>query len=148
MPIPMHIGHLILMIGGLHLELLFFLDLIWSLGGPGNSQWLPVLLQRQNIGAWLSEQLISLGFSPFFLKSRSSHHSCHSLWQYQYCSLAHNPVLHSRTKHTELDLFFVREKVLTNQINVVHVPALNQLADILTKVLCPATFLFFFDQQR
>lgn len=27
-------------------------------------------------------------------------------------SLAHNPVLHSRTKHMELDIFFVREKVL------------------------------------
>jgi len=28
-------------------------------------------------------------------------------------SLAHNPIHHSRTKHMELDLFFVREKVLT-----------------------------------
>jgi len=27
-------------------------------------------------------------------------------------ALAHNPVLHSRTKHMELDLFFVQEKVL------------------------------------
>ncbi|MCH80541.1 retrovirus-related Pol polyprotein from transposon TNT 1-94, partial [Trifolium medium] len=27
-------------------------------------------------------------------------------------SLAHNPVLHSRTKHMELDIFFVREKVM------------------------------------
>ena len=49
-------------------------------------------------------------------------------------SLAHNPVIHSRTKHMELDLFFVREKVLTKQLNVVHVPAIDQLADILTKV--------------
>jgi len=29
--------------------------------------------------------------------------------------LAHNPVLHARTKHMELDVFFVREKVLTKQ---------------------------------
>ena len=58
-------------------------------------------------------------------------------------SLAHNPVLHSRTKHMELDLFFVREKVLTKQINVVHVPALDQLADILTKALSPTTFLLY-----
>jgi len=57
-------------------------------------------------------------------------------------SLAHNPVLHSRAKHMELDLFFVREKVLTKQLNVVHVPAMDQLADILTKALSPS-FLSF-----
>ena len=27
-------------------------------------------------------------------------------------ALAHNPVMHSRTKHMELDLIFVREKVI------------------------------------
>ena len=57
-------------------------------------------------------------------------------------SLAHNPVLHSRTKHMELDLFFVREKVLTKQINVVCVPALDQLADILTKAFVSCYFSF------
>ena len=43
----------------------------------------------------------------------------------------------------ELDLFFVREKVLTKQLNVVHVPAMDQLADILTKALPPSSFLSF-----
>ena len=62
-------------------------------------------------------------------------------------SLAHNPVLHSRAKHMELDLFFVREKVLTKQLNVVHVPALYQLADILTKALSPS-FLSFRSKLR
>ena len=57
-------------------------------------------------------------------------------------SLAHNPVIHSRTKHMELDLFFVREKVLTKQLNVVCVPAVDQLADILTKALSPLFLLF------
>ena len=47
----------------------------------------------------------------------------------------------------ELDLF-VREKVLTKQINVVHVPALDQLADILTKALSPATFLLYRSKLR
>ncbi|PNX69458.1 putative copia-type protein, partial [Trifolium pratense] len=48
-------------------------------------------------------------------------------------SLAHNPILHSRTKHIELDIHFVREKVLSKHLNVLHVPASDQLADPLTK---------------
>jgi histone deacetylase 1/2 len=50
-------------------------------------------------------------------------------------SLAHNPILHARTKHIELDIHFVREKVLAKQLNVLHVPASDQLADPLTKPL-------------
>lgn len=38
-------------------------------------------------------------------------------------SLAHNPVLHSRTKHMELDIFFVREKVINKSLVVSHIPA-------------------------
>ena len=56
-------------------------------------------------------------------------------------SLVHNPVLHSCTKHIELDLFFVREKVLRKQRQVVHVPAADQRADILTKALSPSNFV-------
>lgn len=54
--------------------------------------------------------------------------------------LAHNPVLHSRTKHMELDLFFVREKVIAKQSNVLHVPAQDQVADVLTKPLGTTSF--------
>lgn len=55
-------------------------------------------------------------------------------------AMSHNPVLHSRTKHMELDLFFVREKVLSKSLIVCHVPAEAQLADILTKPLAKAAF--------
>lgn len=40
-------------------------------------------------------------------------------------SLAHNHVLHARTKHMILELFFVREKVVVNQLKVLHVKALS-----------------------
>nr|KYP36155.1 Retrovirus-related Pol polyprotein from transposon TNT 1-94 [Cajanus cajan] len=55
-------------------------------------------------------------------------------------ALAHNPVLHARTKHMKLDLFFVREKVAAYLLQVVHVPAIDQYADILTKALSPSRF--------
>lgn len=49
--------------------------------------------------------------------------------------LSHNPVQHQRTKHIELDIHFVREKVQRGQIRVYHVPSRYQLADIFTKGL-------------
>lgn len=42
--------------------------------------------------------------------------------------LSANPVLHSRTKLLELDLHFVREKVLVKSLNVRHVPSFGQTA--------------------
>ena len=57
--------------------------------------------------------------------------------------LAHNPVLHTRTKHMELNLFFVREKVLGQQLQVVHIPSEDQPADILTKALSSSKFIHF-----
>jgi len=63
-------------------------------------------------------------------------------------SLAHNPVLHSRTKHMELDIFFVREKVISKDLVVSHVPAQYQWADILTKPLSTSKFLELRDKLR
>jgi hypothetical protein len=56
--------------------------------------------------------------------------------------LAHNPILHARTKHMEIDLFFVREKVLAKQLTVQHIPGDNQWADVLTKPLSSSKFLY------
>ncbi|MCH80671.1 retrovirus-related Pol polyprotein from transposon TNT 1-94, partial [Trifolium medium] len=56
-------------------------------------------------------------------------------------ALAHNHVLHARTKHMEIDLFFVREKVLAKQISVIHIPETDQWADLFTKPLSSAQFL-------
>lgn len=56
-------------------------------------------------------------------------------------TLAHNPVLHNRTKHMELDIFFVREKVLSKNLVVAHVPAHDQWADAPTKPLFAAKFI-------
>ncbi|KAG8472475.1 hypothetical protein CXB51_034278 [Gossypium anomalum] len=55
-------------------------------------------------------------------------------------SLAANPVLHAKVKHVELDIHFVREKVLSNQRCVNFVPGRDQVADVLTKPLTVGDF--------
>jgi len=57
-------------------------------------------------------------------------------------AVTHNPVLHSRTKHMKIDIFFVREKVSAKELKVYHIPAIDQWADALTKPLSPTRFLF------
>ncbi|XP_039033529.1 secreted RxLR effector protein 161-like [Hibiscus syriacus] len=52
-----------------------------------------------------------------------------------------NLVLHSKFKHVELDLFFVREMVAMGQLQVHEVPAVEQVADVLTKPLSASWFL-------
>ena len=47
--------------------------------------------------------------------------------------LAGNPVQHPRTKHIEMDIHFVREKVARSQVRVLHVPSRYQIANIFTK---------------
>uniref|UniRef100_A0A803P2D8 Reverse transcriptase domain-containing protein n=1 Tax=Cannabis sativa TaxID=3483 RepID=A0A803P2D8_CANSA len=54
--------------------------------------------------------------------------------------LAANPVLHARTKHIKIDLYFVRDKVLQRHIQVKHVPAQAQIADCLTKPISSSRF--------
>lgn len=61
-------------------------------------------------------------------------------------AMTHNPVLHSRTKHMEIDLFFVREKVLNKQLDILHIPGVDQKADIFTKPLSSTKFLELTDK--
>lgn len=55
-------------------------------------------------------------------------------------ALSHNPVLHARIRHMELDVHFLIEKVVSQALLVVHVPAVDQIADILTKPLTATQF--------
>jgi len=57
-------------------------------------------------------------------------------------ALASNPVYHARTKHIEVDYHFVREKVLNKDISISFISIADQIADIFTKGLSTARFLF------
>lgn len=54
--------------------------------------------------------------------------------------MAANLVLNARTKHIEIELYFVREKVLQCQLDVRHVPAFDQAVDVLTKAISSSRF--------
>ena len=54
--------------------------------------------------------------------------------------LSANPILHSKTKHMKLDLYFVQEKVLQKKLVVNHIPFIDQVADIFTKPLSSQFF--------
>ncbi|KAJ9542336.1 hypothetical protein OSB04_028842 [Centaurea solstitialis] len=54
--------------------------------------------------------------------------------------LSGNPVQHQRTKHIEMDILFVREKVARGEVRVLHVPSRYQIADIFTKGLPAVLF--------
>lgn len=55
--------------------------------------------------------------------------------------LIRNPEFHRRTKHIEVRFHFVREKVISGEIQLEHVPSKRQLADMFTKSLPAPAFL-------
>ncbi|RVW15128.1 Retrovirus-related Pol polyprotein from transposon TNT 1-94 [Vitis vinifera] len=50
------------------------------------------------------------------------------------CDIAHNPVQHDRTKHVEVDRFFIKEKLDDKIVELPKIRSEDQLADILTKL--------------
>ncbi|CAA7020424.1 unnamed protein product [Microthlaspi erraticum] len=57
--------------------------------------------------------------------------------------LSTNPIQHQRTKHVEIDIHFVCEKVALGQVRMLHKPSSHQYADIFTKGLPSALFQDF-----
>lgn len=54
-----------------------------------------------------------------------------------------NLVFHAKTKHIEIDLYFVRDKMVVDEIKIQHIPSQQQAMDILTKALSFKRFFNF-----
>ena len=83
--------------------------------------------------SWLRQLLQELYFCP----QRSSMVFCDNV---SAIYLSINPVQHQGTKHVEIDLHFVRDKVATGEIRVLHVPSTSLYADVFTKGLPTSIF--------
>jgi hypothetical protein len=57
-------------------------------------------------------------------------------------ALASNPMFHARTKHIEVDYHFIQEKVLRRDVLLKFISTGDQIANIFTKGLSSARFLF------
>ncbi|RDX79201.1 Copia protein, partial [Mucuna pruriens] len=55
-------------------------------------------------------------------------------------SVAHNPIQHDKTKHIEIDRYFIKEKLNNELVVIAHVLIGLQVADIFTKGLSVARF--------
>ena len=130
------------MIEGLHLGIVFFLGKAWFHGVQKKQH----TISRSSTKAEY-RSLASLTSEMLWLQSLLSELQTKMtmvpiIWcdNISTVSLSANPVLHSRTKHMELDLYFVREKVMERKLVVNHVPTEDQVVDVLTK---PLSFRFF-----
>nr|GEW60820.1 NBS-containing resistance-like protein [Tanacetum cinerariifolium] len=54
-----------------------------------------------------------------------------------------NPVQYQRTKHIEIDIHFVHDRVTAGHVRVLHIPSRFQLTDIFTKGLLYPLFADF-----
>lgn len=63
-------------------------------------------------------------------------------------ALANNPVLHTRTKHIDIQHHYIRDEVTSGKINLVYTPTELMLADGLTKPLSSVKFLNLIKEMR
>jgi len=91
--------------------------------GVAEATWLQQLLQELHVPSRRASLVYCDNISAVYMSS--------------------NPIQHQRTKHIEIDLHFVRERVAIGAVRVMHVPTSAQYADIYTKGLPTSLFQEF-----
>lgn len=74
----------------------------------------------------------------------------HTLWRDKIGAtyLTTNLAFHARTKHIEIDFYFVRNKVVFKTLVVCWLSSKDTLDDIFTKPIASAPFFFHADQAQ
>ncbi|GAV76351.1 hypothetical protein CFOL_v3_19826 [Cephalotus follicularis] len=84
---------------------------------------------------WMKQQLLDYGFNFVKVTIRCDNTSA--------ICLEKNPVHHSITKHIDIRYHFIKDHIEKGDIELVFVPAQEQVADIFTKPLDEQTFSKF-----
>ncbi|KAH9782476.1 hypothetical protein KPL71_008908 [Citrus sinensis] len=109
-----------------------------QLTGFIDADWACDLDDRRSIGAYciyLGNNLIS-----WSSKKQSVINQQFGVTMLVPLSLQENPMYHSRTKHIEIDMHFIRNKVVAGELRIQYIPSEEQVADIMTK---PLSFVKF-----
>jgi hypothetical protein len=91
--------------------------------GVADDCWLPQLLQKLHAPLMKSSLVYFDNVSFMYLST--------------------NPIQHQCTKHVEIDLHFMQERVDIGDVHVLHVPTISQITYIFTKGLPTAVFSQF-----
>ena len=85
---------------------------------------------------WLLKELIIdlTEPTPLFCDNQAARH------------IANNPVFHERSKHVEMDCYFVRERVESQEVQPLRIHTSMQIADLLTKGLGTQQLKFLLDK--
>ena len=126
--------------------IVFFLEEIWFNGVLESK----VIVGRSNIESkyqTLAQATIEIVWLQSLFAELKTMHSP-TLWYDNIGagSLASNPMFHARIKHVEIDIPFVRERVIAKELDVRFVPTEEKLADLLTKPLTTTRFELICDK--
>ncbi|GKA67624.1 ribonuclease H-like domain-containing protein [Tanacetum coccineum] len=108
------------------------------LNAYSDADWAKCVVARRSITGYcvfLNNSLVFWKSKKQNTLSKSSNEAEYRAFASVTSEIAANPIFHERTKHLEIDLHFVREKILKGVVKTVKVESANQIADILTKGL-------------